>query len=131
MVLALIFGSSAVSSRGQDRPRSTQTPQPTPTPAATTPAQPAATATPTPVPQTTRPSGTDRIAPTLGEPPPPPKLKPTPTPTPPPEIEPDDVLKINADLVQLHVRVIDRNNRPINNLAQGEFHVFEDGAPQP
>jgi Ca-activated chloride channel homolog len=133
MVSALLFGSSAAG--GQDRPRSTQSPaqspKPTPTPAVTTPAQPAATATPTPVPQTPRPSGTDRIAPTLGEPPPPPKLKPTPTPTPPPEIDPGDILKINADLVQLHVRVIDRNNRPINNLAQGEFHVFEDGVPQP
>jgi Ca-activated chloride channel homolog len=131
MVSALMFGSSAAG--GQDRPRSTQGPQPTPSPAVITPARPAATPTPTPtpVPQTTRPSGTDRIAPTLGEPPPPPKLKPTPTPTPPPEIDPGDVLKINADLVQLHVRVIDRNNRPINNIAQNEFHVFEDGVAQP
>ena len=37
---------------------------------------------------------------------------------------------MNTDLVQLHVRVIDRNNRPINNVAQNEFHVFEDGVPQ-
>jgi len=37
---------------------------------------------------------------------------------------------IDADLVQLHVRVIDRNNRPINNVSQNEFHVFEDGVPQ-
>ena len=124
IVSALLFGSSAAG--GQDRPRSTQTPQPSPSPAATTPAQPAPTATP----QTTRPSGTDRIAPTLGEPPPPPKLKPTPTPTPPPEIDPGDVLKIDAELVQLHVRVIDRNNRPINNVPQGDFHVYEDGVPQ-
>src|SRR5215203_2419676 len=130
MVLALIFGSSAVSSRGQDRPRSTQTPQPTPTPAATTPAQPSATATPTPTPQTTRPSGTDRIAPSLGEPPPPPRLKPTPTPTPPPEIDAGDILKINAELVQLHVRVIDRYNRPIDNVPKTDFHIFEDGVPQ-
>jgi Ca-activated chloride channel family protein len=69
--------------------------------------------------------------PTLGEPPPVPKLKPTPTPTPPEEIEEGDKIKINADLVQLHVRVIDRNNRPINNVPQGEFHVFEDGVAQP
>ncbi len=124
MVSALLFGSSAAG--GQDRPRSTQTPQPTPSPATTTPAQPAPTATPTPA----RPTGTDRIAPTLGEPPPPPKLKPTPTPTPPPEIDPGDVLKIDAELVQLHVRVIDRNNRPINNVPQSDFHVFEDGVPQ-
>lgn len=42
-----------------------------------------------------------------------------------------DTIRINADLVQLHVRVIDRNNRPINNVSQGEFHVFEDGVLQP
>ena len=112
-VCALVFGSSVV---GQNRPRTT--------PAAT----PAASPTPTPTPQTQRPvSG----RPTLGEPPPVPKLKPTPTPTPPEEIDEGDRIKINADLVQLHVRVIDRNNRPINNVPQGEFHVFEDGVAQP
>jgi Ca-activated chloride channel homolog len=124
----LIFGSSVVAGRGQDRPRSTQTPAPSPSPVVTTPAQ--APASPTPTPQTTRPSGTDRIAPTLGEPPPPPRLKPTPTPTPPEELEPDSIVRINAELVQLHVRVIDRNNRPINNVAKNEFRVFEDGVPQ-
>ncbi|HEX5604774.1 MAG TPA: VWA domain-containing protein [Pyrinomonadaceae bacterium] len=110
-------------SSDQERPRSTATPTPTP---AAVPAKPAPTATPTP--QTPRP--TDRIAPTLGEPPPPPKLKPTPTPTPPPTIDEGDILRINAELVQLHVRVIDRNNKPINNVGQGEFHIFEDGVPQ-
>ena len=125
---ALVFGSSVSASGDQDRPRSTQpgpaaTPSPTP---ATVPAQPSPTATPTP--QTQRP--TDRTAPTLGDPPPPPRLKPTPTPTPPAEIDEGDILRINAELVQLHVRVIDRNNRPINNVAQAEFHVFEDGVPQ-
>jgi Ca-activated chloride channel family protein len=115
----------------QDRPRSTQPrPTATPTPArVAVPAQPSPTATPTPSPQTQRPT-TDRIAPTLGEPPPPPKLKPTPTPTPPPTIEEGDILRINAELVQLHVRVIDRNNKPINNVPESDFHVFEDGVPQ-
>ena len=131
---ALIFGPSVSASGDQDRPRSTQAkPAATPTPPATVPARPASTATPTPTPtptpQTQRPT-TDRIAPTLGEPPPPPRLKPTPTPTPPPVIEEGDILRINAELVQLHVRVIDRNNRPINNVGQNEFHVFEDGVPQ-
>src|SRR6185295_8810274 len=108
---ALVFGPRVSASSDQERPRSTQTATPTPTPTspATVPARPAPTATP----QTQRP--TDRIAPTLGEPPPPPKLKPTPTPTPPPVIEEGDILRINAELVQLHVRVIDRNNKPINN----------------
>src|SRR6185503_4352451 len=104
------------------------TAQPTPTPTPV-PARPAPTATPTP--QTTQPPRTDRIAPTLGEPPPPPRLKPTPTPTPPETLDADSTISINTDLVQLHVRVIDRNNKPINNVTQGEFHVFEDGVAQP
>jgi Ca-activated chloride channel homolog len=110
---ALIISASILGTavEGQDRPR-TQTASPSPTP----------------TPQTPRPG---RTAPTLGEPPPVPKLKPTPTPTPPPEIDPGDILRINADLVQLQVRVIDRNNRPISNLPQSDFHVFEDGVPQP
>ena len=118
---ALVFGPRVSASSDQERPRSTATPTP-----AAVPARPSPTATPTP--QTQRP--TDRIAPTLGEPPPPPKLKPTPTPTPPPTIDEGDILRINAELVQLHVRVIDRNNKPINNVGQGEFHIFEDGVPQ-
>lgn len=114
IISAFVFGSAV---EGQDRPRS---------------AQPAASPTPTPTPaQTPQQTPGGRIAPQLGEPPPAPKLKPTPTPTPPEEIDPDSVVRINADLVQLHVRVIDRNNRPINNVGQNEFHVFEDGVPQP
>ena len=123
----LIFGSSVFATGAQDRPRTQQParPAPSPTPSATAPT------TPSPTPQTQRPAGTDRIAPTLGEPPPPPRLKPTPTPEPPKELDPDSIIKINADLVELHVRVIDRNNHPINNVPQGDFHIFEDGVPQP
>ncbi len=124
---ALAFGPRVSASGDQERPRSTQA-KPVATPTPVTP-KPAPVATPTPTPQTQRPT-TDRIAPTLGEPPPPPKLKPTPTPTPPPTIEEGDILRINAELVQLHVRVIDRNNKPINNVGQNEFHIFEDGVPQ-
>ena len=126
MILGLIFGSSVIA---QDRPRSTQPATPTASPATTTPARPSPTATPTP--QTTRPAPVDRSGPpTLGDPPPPPRLKPTPTPTPPEEIEAGSIVRINAELVQLHVRVIDRNNRPIHNVPQNDFHVFEDGVPQ-
>src|SRR5688572_698388 len=92
LISAFVFGTVV---EGQDRPRST------------TPPTPAASPSPTPIPQTQRRGG--RTAPTLGEPPPVPKLKPTPTPTPPPEMDEGDILRINADLVQLHVRVIDRN----------------------
>ena len=105
---------------GQERERTTQPAAQKP---ATTNPQTAASPTPTPKP-TSDTSG-------LGEPPPIPKLKPTPTPTPPEEIDPESTIKINADLVQLHVRVIDRNNRPIDNVGLDQFHVYEDGVPQP
>ena len=112
------------------------TPTPTPVPRTTQPvSQPVTTtsaATPTPTPRPTpRPTPIDRIAPELGEPPPPPVLKPKPTPTPPEEFEENDVIRVNTELVTLNVRVIDRNNRPVNNLRQSDFHVFEDGVTQP
>jgi Ca-activated chloride channel homolog len=107
------IGTLSPSASSQDRPR-TQPPAPSSSPS------------PTPTPQNQR----DRIAPTLGEPPPVPKLKPTPTPTPPDVIESGDTIRITAELVQLHVRVIDRNNRPINDVPQNAFHVFEDGVAQ-
>src|ERR1043166_6402680 len=97
----------------QNRPRNTQPAVPSPTP--------------TPTPQ--RPAGA--VAPTLGEPPPVPKLKPTPTPTPPEVLDPDSIDRVNTDLVQLHVRVNDRNNKPINDVPENAFHVFEDGVAQP
>jgi hypothetical protein len=37
------------------------------------------------------------------------------------EINRGSVIKINAELVQLHVRVIDRNNKPINNVPKASF----------
>jgi len=103
--------------------------------------EPAPSISPTPR-QTSQPSPTPaaptlpgrRIAPQLGEPPPPPILKPKPTPTPDPAgavISEGDILKFNAELVTLHVRVVDRYNHPINNLARDEFKVLEDGVPQP
>ena len=86
--------------------------------------------TPTPVPKPT-PAG--QVVPVLGEPPPPPALKPKPSPTPEggEEIDPETVVRVNTELVTLNVRVIDRNNRPINNVKENEFRVFEDGQPQP
>ena len=87
--------------------------------------------TPTPVPQT---GPGRRIAPQLGAPPPAPVLKPKPTPAPDPnsaEIDEGSRLVMNAELVTLHVRVIDRNNHPINRLTKDEFKVLEDGVPQP
>src|ERR1043166_3465945 len=116
--LMVVAGTSA-----QQRPRTTT--------AYTQQPQAQATPTPTPVPQ----GGPGRrIAPQLGAPPPPPILKPKPTPVPDPnsaEIGEGERLTINAELVTLHVRVIDRNNHPINRLGKDEFKVFEDGVAQP
>jgi len=144
LTVAGVIGSTFVSAaRTQDsRPRRNNTlttPQqratPTPTPSRVqTPAQTPGrsanpTPTPTPVPRSTP---ADRIAPSLGEPPPPPVLKPKPTPTPPEEIiDEESIVRVNTELVTLNVRVIDRNNRPINNVSQNDFHVYEDGVPQP
>jgi Ca-activated chloride channel family protein len=109
----LIVGASIAQQPVDSRPRQTGTP------------------TPTPVPQT---GPGRRIAPQLGEPPPPPVLKPKPTPTPDPvgaEINENDRILFNTELVTLHVRVIDRNNHPINNVSKDEFRVMEDGVAQP
>jgi len=101
------------------RPRQAASPKATPT------------SQPTPVPQT---GPGQRIAPQLGAPPPPPLLKPKPTPTPDAttaEITEGERLTINTELVTLHVRVIDRNNHPINNVPKEDFRIVEDGVPQP
>lgn len=94
----------------------------------------AATPTPTATPTPAQTGPGRRIAPQLGAPPPPPILKPKPTPTPDPtsaEIDENSRITINTELVTLHVRVIDRNNHPINRLGKDEFRVLEDGVPQP
>ena len=111
----LIVGVSSAQQPQESRPRQTNTTaQPTPTPVQTGPGR--------------------RIAPQLGEPPPPPILRPKPTPTPDAstaEIDAGSTLVMNAELVNLNVRVIDRNNRPINNISRDEFKVYEDGVQQP
>lgn len=144
--IACLLGSDLVlAARSQDRPRRSSavaarpTPSPTPGPNTIRPPtrRPVAGSTPTPISRPTPPSGAkptpvDRIAPQLGEPPPAPVLKPKPTPTPGDEdIDEGSIVRVNTELVTLNVRVIDRNNRPIDNVRQGDFHVFEDGVPQP
>jgi Ca-activated chloride channel homolog len=133
VAIGLLFATRFSLAQTQDgRPRrSGQAPAATPAPTATpTPAKTQTNQTPQQPAQT--PSPRDRRAPTLGDAPPPPKLKPKPTPVPTPEeIDPNEVIKINTDLVNLHVRVIDRSNRQVGNLTQNDFHVFEDGVAQP
>lgn len=54
---------------------------------------------------------------------------PTPRPTATPRLE-DEEIKIDTELVNITVRVVDRNNRPINNLPQSDFKIYEDGVLQ-
>lgn len=56
--------------------------------------------------------------------------KPSPTPTPPAIKEEDIIEKVDTELVNLSVRVIDRNNRPVNSLKQPDFKIFEDNVLQ-
>jgi Ca-activated chloride channel family protein len=55
--------------------------------------------------------------------------KPSLTPTPPLD-DPNEIIKIDTELVNVNVRVIDRNNRPINKLQQKDFKILEDGVVQ-
>ena len=88
-------------------PQSTAQPRQTPTPKPTPPPGPAITIQDAPPP-----------------PPAPPKLRTQPVAEPdaPQQdesgqaVDPDEVVKIDTSLVNLHVRVVDRNNRPINDV---------------
>ncbi len=55
------------------------------------------------------------------------KPSPTVSPSPKPTIADDEgEIFINEELVNLNVRVVDRNNRPVSTLAQNDFQIFED-----
>jgi Ca-activated chloride channel homolog len=92
--------------------------------------------TPTPTPSRTTTKSTEDInlLPRIGVPPPPPPPRRAQSPTirkgRGDDLEDDEVIKVDTNLVNLNVRVIDRNNRPITNIRQDEFRVFEDGVPQ-
>jgi len=74
--------------------------------------------------QTKNPKTTTQASPT------PASVIPKPNTTAPRMIEEEGILKVDTELVNLNVRVIDRNNRPINGLTKGEFKVFEDNVSQ-
>ena len=97
----------------QNKNRQRIVPSPAPV-AASTPA-PTAITTPTP---TSTPTGMPNAAP-------------FPSPTPDAPIEDNEVLRIETAEVNLTVRVVDGNNRPINNLNQSDFKIYEDGVLQP
>ena len=69
--------------------------------------------------------GFAQTQPGSAQPTPPPLVKPAPT------IREEDIVeKVETELVNLNVRVVDRNNRPIGNLRQGEFKIYEDNVLQ-
>ncbi|MGI8470578.1 MAG: VWA domain-containing protein [Pyrinomonadaceae bacterium] len=43
----------------------------------------------------------------------------------------DDVIKVDSSIVRLNVGVVDQKGRPITNLGQQDFTVYEDGVRQP
>ncbi|MBC7912228.1 MAG: VWA domain-containing protein [Pyrinomonadaceae bacterium] len=46
------------------------------------------------------------------------------------ELDEGDTIKVDTNLVNLNVRVIDRNNRTFNDVRQDEFRIYEDGVLQ-
>jgi Ca-activated chloride channel family protein len=70
-------------------------------------------------------------------PPPPqtPAAKQNPTPTPTPESIPqtdddEEVINVDTSLINLQVRVVDRQGRPVNDVRKEDFRVFEDNEAQ-
>jgi VWFA-related protein len=49
----------------------------------------------------------------------------------PKEQEPEDVLRIDTDLVSVDVTAIDTEGRPVRNLRREDFKVYSDGVEQP
>jgi Ca-activated chloride channel family protein len=98
--------------------------------------RPRRVSTGTPAQQQPRPTPTQTPAPQLQQPrqAPTPLASPSPTPAegqdPGEEVDPEEVVKVDTSLVNLNVRVIDRTNRPVNDVKQEEFKVFEDGVQQ-
>jgi len=89
-------------------------------------AQPSTTQ-PQPVPPTPEPSGQPQPSTTPGP------MVPAPVPTPERQKEPQTpkgTIKVNVNLVNVLVSVLDENKRPAPNLPQEAFQVSEEGVPQ-
>lgn len=131
---SLIPASQARQDEGRPRRVGTQTRN------AAAPAQTQATPRQTPTPRPTPPPGPSVT--TQEAPPPPPaapKLRTQPTAEPDApaqqtvgeEVDDDsEPIRIDTSLVNLHVRVVDRNNHPINDVTDADFRVFENGVQQ-
>ncbi len=46
-------------------------------------------------------------------------------------VEDDEVLRVETEEISLNVRVVNSNNRPVSNLNEAHFQVYEDNALQP
>ncbi|HET7114052.1 MAG TPA: VWA domain-containing protein [Pyrinomonadaceae bacterium] len=49
----------------------------------------------------------------------------------PDELDPQDVLRIETDLVSVDVTAMDSTGRPVKNLRQTDFKIYSDGVEQP
>src|ERR671939_220852 len=49
----------------------------------------------------------------------------------PKEQEPEDVVRVDTDLVSVDVTAFDADGRPVKNLRQEDFKIFSDGVEQP
>lgn len=67
---------------------------------------------------------------TAQTPTPTPAPSPSPTSTPPKFNVEEEIIRVETELVNLNVRVVDRNNRPIRNLKESDFLIFEDNVRQ-
>src|ERR1700704_1644937 len=50
---------------------------------------------------------------------------------PPPKTQDDDILRINADLVQTAITVIDKKGHFVDGLGREQFELTVDGKPRP
>ena len=80
--------------------------------------------------QTTPPDKQNSRVRQVPTPTPQPTTKPAPTVSPTPEDDGGEII-IKTELVNLSVRVVDRNNRPIGTLKQDDFKIYEDSIIQP
>lgn len=113
-------------------PKPTTTPTPIPKPTVVIESTIKATPSPTPTPITT-PTPTPSPEPTptpIATVTPKPSLSPTPTPEPTPIVD-NEILRVDTEEVTLNVRVVDSKNHFVNNLAEADFQIYEDGVLQP
>ena len=109
-----------------------QTTQPQPQTTGATPARAGArpAQTPTPAPTATPQTQTTGPRPKLQSPPSAQPVQPNAQEDPNQTVDEGEVVRIESNEIKLHVRVVDRFNRPVNDVRLEDFKVFENGVPQ-